>query len=260
MEKLSVKYMKKASVKIISLILIAVTAAAFAGCNDNPKQQPQTTTAPVQNTADEANEEEDDKNALPFPKYAKNGDDFTGAWKITEGVGSQYDSFTYSFDGEGRIAIVIDNYGYLGKYEIKDNTFTTQMIFGLNGEYTYTLSDDCQKIELVKTEDNSQTTLEKVVKLDCVPKTDGVDADEELLGAWKSEDEEYFYFDESGLMYHNQYNTMFNYAVYTVKGDKISASYKMGEEMSDEYEYTVEGDLLTLNGYRYERIKQSELK
>lgn len=261
--------MKKIYAKIISLLLIAVTAAAFSGCGDNgSSSSEQQTTAPattVQETTEASTSNGNAENTnLPFPKYAENGDDFTGAWRITEGEGSQYGSFIFSFNGDGRAAMVIDNAGYFGKYEIEakngKNTFTTQMIFGLNGEYTYKLSDDKNEITLTKNEDNSTTTMQRIEGFDCIPSVESVNIDKDLLGAWKSEDEETFYFDESGIMYHNQYNTMFNYAAYTADGSKITATYSMGGEMTDEYEYSLEGSKLRLNGYEYERISESEIE
>lgn len=261
--------MKKIYAKIISLLLIAVTAAAFSGCGENGSSSSvQQTTAPAtsaQETTQAKTLNNNNENTnLPFPKYAENGDDFTGAWKITEGEGSQYGSFVFSFNGEGRAAMVIDNSGYFGKYEVEQkngkNTFTTQMIFGLNGEYTYKLSDDKNTITLTNNEDNSATTMQRVESFDCVPSVENVKIDEDLLGAWKSEDEDTFYFDESGIMYHNQYNTMFNYAAYTADGSKLTATYSMGGEMTDEYEYSLEGGTLRLNGYEYERISDSEVE
>lgn len=262
--------MKKIYAKIISLILVAVTVAAFSGCGDNGSSSSEhQTTAPV-TTVQETTQPSTSSNGnaentnLPFPKYAEKGDDFTGAWKITEGEGSQYGSFVFSFNGEGRAAMVIDNAGYFGKYEVEQkngkNTFTTQMIFGLNGEYTYKLSDDKNTITLTKNEDGSTTSMQRLDGFDCVPSVENVKIDEDLLGAWKSEDEETFYFDESGIMYHNQYNTMFNYAAYTAENSKIKATYSMGDEMTDEYEYSLEGDTLKLNGYEYKRISVSEIE
>lgn len=261
--------MKKIYSKIISLLLIALTAASFSGCGESGSSSSvQQTTAPV-TTVQETTQAETLKNNnentnLPFPKYAENGDDFTGAWKITEGEGSQYGSFVFSFNGEGRAAMVIDNSGYFGKYEVEQkngkNTFTTQMIFGLNGEYTYKLSDDKNTITLTNNEDNSAATMQRIESFNCVPSVENVKIDEDLLGAWKSEDEDTFYFDESGIMYHNQYNTMFNYAAYTAENSKITATYSMGGEMTDEYEYSLEGGTLKLNGYEYKRISDSEVE
>ena len=261
--------MKKTYVKIISLLLIYVTAAAFSGCDSNgSSSSEQQTTVPattVQETtkASTSNGSAEDT-GLPFPKYSENGDDFTGAWKIIDGEGSQYSSFVYNFSGDGRAALVIDNAGYLGNYEIEvkngKNTFITQMIFGLNGEYTYKVSDDKNTITLTKNDDNSTTTMKKLENFNCAPSVENAEVDEKLLGAWKSEDEEYFYFDESGIMYQNQYNTTFSYAVYSADGSNLTATYTMGDEVTDEYKYSVDGDTLRLNEYEYKKIPVSELE
>lgn len=262
--------MKNIYVKIISLVLIAVSTAAFSGCGENKESsasQTQTTAAQATQTATQESASavttKTDKN-MPFPKYAENGDDFTGAWKITKGTGSKLKSFTFSFDGEGKSALIVDNAGYFGEYELKEKdgskVFVTQLYFGLNGEYTYKISSDKSEIVLTNTEDKSTTTLTKLESIGCIPKAKESKIDKNLLGAWKSEDGEYFYFDNNGIMYHNQYNTMFNYATYSAENSKINAVYNMQEEMKEDYEYSVHGDNLKLNGYDYKKISESELE
>lgn len=256
----------------VMALLIAVTAL-FSGCQDDKassnstdstSKASQSSQSDTQSAAAEKGESLSfGESELPFATVYKDGDEFEGAWKIVDGTGSQFEHFAFCFNGGGKGAIAIDNTGYYAKYEIKEDdgkkTFTSQMLFGINGEYTYAVSDDNSKITLTKTDDNSTLTMQKIKNFNCKPDLSNSKADENLVGAWKSEDEEYFYFDESGLMYQNQYNTMFTYAAYTADGSVLTAKYSMEGEMSDEYEYTVDGDRLTLNGFSYERIETDEL-
>lgn len=263
--------MKK--IYIVMALLLAVTAL-LSGCGDdgenssgNTSQTSQTTQA-TQSDAESSTEKNGTdlsfgESELPFASVDEDGDEFVGAWKIVDGTGSQFENFAFCFNGEGKAALAIDNTGYYAKYEIKEEngkkTFTSQMLFGINGEYTYSISDDKSKITLTKTDDNSKLTMQRIENFNCIPELNDAKVDENLVGAWKSEDEEYFYFDESGLMYQNQYNTMFTYAEYSAENSVLTAKYSMEGEMSDEYDYKVDGDTLTLNGFSYERIDESEL-
>ena len=263
--------MKK--IYIASALLLAVTAL-FSGCGDDGENSSNNTsqTSQITQAAQSDTQSSTEKNGtdlsfgeseLPFASVYENGDDFVGAWKIVDGTGSQFEPFAFCFNGDGKGALAIDNAGYYAKYEIKEEngkkTFTSQMLFGINGEYTYSITDDKSKITLTKTDDNSKLTMQRIENFNCKPELNDAKVDENLVGAWKSEDEEYFYFDESGLMYQNQYNTMFTYAAYSAEDSVLTADYSMEGEMSDEYEYKVDGDTLTLIGFSYERIDVSEL-
>ena len=60
-------------------------------------------------------------------------------------------------------------------------------------------------------------------------------------------------------MYNNQYGTIFTYFTYSAENSVITATYKMGDETTDTYEYSVQGNTLTLNGYTYHQIPAGEL-
>lgn len=262
--------MKKIYAKIISAVLALCTAAAVSGCANNNEASRSETTVPTtaettQETVSENSGDELNNVLRSIHSYdAENGDVFAGAWQITEGGGSQYKSFVYLFDGKGKASMVIDTSGFMGKYEVKESNgetvFITQLSFGLNGEYTCKFSDGNSKVTLTNKEDNSKTVMQKLVNFDCVPIPEkNPKIDKALLGAWKSDDEESFYFDESGIMYHNQYGTMFYYATYSAENSQIKAIYKMGEETADNYEYNVNGDTLMLGEYEYKRVSLDEI-
>lgn len=104
-------------------------------------------------------------------------DDLVGTWQITSGEGSQYASFYYMFNGEGKSILISGTSGYFGKYSYDtddDNnpTFTTKLVFGLNGTYTYKLSDDKKTAELTNTDTKAVSTLKKTDDPDFIPTPD----------------------------------------------------------------------------------------
>lgn len=135
---------------------IALSIAVFAGCSDSANSSTADTTKPteaqttVQTTESTAKSgttnESFDLKSLHICKE-NDEDDLVGTWQITSGEGSQYASFYYMFNGEGKSILISGTSGYFGKYSYDtddDNnpTFTTKLVFGLNGTYTYKLSDD----------------------------------------------------------------------------------------------------------------------
>ena len=78
------------------------------------------------------------------------------------------------FNGEGKSILISGTSGYFGKYSYDtddDNnpTFTTKLVFGLNGTYTYKLSDDKKTAELTNTDTKAVSTLKKTDDLDFIP-------------------------------------------------------------------------------------------
>lgn len=113
------------------------------------------------------------------------------------------------FNGEGKSILISGTSGYFGKYSYDtddDNnpTFTTKLVFGLNGTYTYKLSDDKKTAELTNTDTKAVSTLKKTDDTDFIPTPDkDASIDENLVGCWMSDSGEYLCFDKSGIMYQN---------------------------------------------------------
>lgn len=194
----------------------------------------------------------------------KDGDAFAGIWKITEGTGSKLESFVYEFDGNGKAYLMIGTMGYIATYGLKTTdgkqTFTTQMMFGLNGTYTYKFSDDKNSVVLTNTEDKTTSKLERVEEFSPVP--DPVEEpkiDKALLGAWKDDTGAYLYFGKDGLMYNVQADVSFSFYTYSAADGKITQTYSMKEEYEETATYSVSGDTLTYNNYEYQRVSADEL-
>ena len=239
----------------LSALLLVIT---FYDCKNNNTSSNQNASS---STALKSEDDFDMRSLQTFDKNSK--DPFAGVWHITDGEGSKLSNFTYIFDGNGKASIVIDTIGYCGTYT-KDsdsqNTFKCQLMFGINGTYKYKFSDSNNKVILTNSESNKTTTMEKLAGFDILPVPDkNPVVDQNLLGAWKSSNGEYFYFDGSGLMYHNQYGTIFTYYKYSAKDGVITAVYKMQNETTEKFEYTLKEDVLTIDGFEYTRISTSEL-
>lgn len=178
-------------------------------------------------------------------------------------------AFTICLTAKASHILISGTSGYFGKYSYDtddDNnpTFTTKLVFGLNGTYTYKLSDDKKTAELTNTDTKAVSTLKKTDDPDFIPTPDkDASIDDKLVGCWKSESGEYLCFDKSGIMYQNLFDYMFAYSNYTGQAEcKIVSNIHTNptKKQTDKYTYSVDGDTLTLNNDTYSRISFSDLK
>lgn len=215
---------------------------------------PNTTTAPLATQAD----------LTKLHTLQEPGDLFTGYWKITDGTGSQLESFVFAFDGNQQSYLLIGSMGYCATYEVhaKDgkDVFTTQMMFGLNGDYTYAFAKDKQSVVLTPLSGGTATTLQKLDSFSSIPAPpDNPVIDEALLGAWKDETGEYLYFDKSGIFYETQANVAFTFYTYSAADGKLETHYTMKDAVDETASYKVQGNTLTYNKSEYTRIAADEL-
>ena len=264
--------MKQRMIQLVCMALALCTAVLLAACGDNAQGSaasgaettaakptratlpPHTTMSPTANEAD----------LTKLHAFKEPGDLFTGYWKITEGTGSQLESFVFAFDGNGVAYLLIGNQGYIATYAVhtKDSkdVFTTQMLFGLNGDYTYAFSKDKQSVVLTSLLDNSTTTMQKLDSFSSIPAPpENPVTDAALLGAWKDDTGEYLYFDKNGIFYETQANVSFVFAAYSAADGKVTTRYKMKDVAEDTASYKVQGGTLTYNGSDYTRIPANEL-
>lgn len=258
--------------RIISLALCSAlicSTALFSGCGEeNPK--PSETSATEQAVEETTIVNEQELSSLnDLHKINYEGDKFAGAWTISEGEGSQLESFVYLFDGNGEFAyLMVGTMGYITKYELKtDNSsgtekelFNTKTLFGLNGDYTYEFSEDGMTATLTSEETGKTSTIQKIISYDYIPfPKSGAKIDKELCGAWTDDKDEYLCFDENGIMYATQKGLSFTFYNYSAENGKIDAIYTMKEEISESYDYSIEDDKLNFDGSVYKRIPMSEL-
>ena len=249
-----------------SILLAAALTLCCAGCGEEASSKEEaTSSASSKATADELTDFDGtvktDLSKLHEVDY-ENGNAFAGAWKITEGQGDQFQSFTFVFDGKDNAYMMIGSMGYCGKYELNEDTkiFGTQQAVGLNGTYTYTFSDDNNTVELYDTETKLTTKMQKLVSFTFIPRAEpDSEIDPALLGAWKDESGGYIYFEDNGIMYETQKAISFTFYTYSAKNGVVDNTYYMLEAEKGSYKYKVDGDKLTYNGYTYTRISADEL-
>lgn len=160
--------------------------------------------------------------------------------------------------------MLIGTMGYRGGYEIKDkngkSVFSSQMTFGLDGDFTYEFNKERTSVVLTSTADNSKTTMVRVENYNSIPEAEKNPViDEKLLGAWKDDTGAYLYFDKNGIMYANQVGVNFSFYNYSAKDGKITQTYTMKEKTTEEATYSFDGEKLLYNNYEYQRISADEL-
>ncbi len=255
--------MKKA-IKILSaLAAAALMAASFSGCDGGSSGSE---TIPAVTEASNPGSESADLHALL--QINEKGNEFAGVWKITGGTGSQFKNFAFMFDGNDRSFLMIGNMGYLGTYTLKtedlgngaQKTMTTHLVFGIDGTYTYKFDSDMQGVTLTDTETGEETELTRTAAYEYIPFPDKEPViDEELVGAWKDENGNSYYFDAGGVMLEYFSGLSFIFAKYSATGESLSYTYTMKDEINNESQYSVSGDVLTLDGIKYNRIPVDEL-
>ena len=233
--------------RILTLSLAALAVFSLAACSDNSSSsESEATTAVTEGTVDEKEKENEttpkrDVNLSELHAINYDGNDFAGAWHITEREeGDTYNSFTYVNPDINQIA--------------------TQMMFGINGKYTYEFSDDNNSVTLTDSKTKKKTTLEKYMSFSCIPLPEAdAKIDNNIVGAWKDDSGGFLYFDDQGIMYETQKGLSFTFYNYSAGDGKINTKCFMPDETKASVEYSVDGDTLTYNGYKYEKAETSEL-
>ena len=124
-----------------SLSLAALTVIPLAACGENNTSSEMESTVAVTETARDETTSAFSDTTVPDTEFDlkslhaihDNGNDFAGAWHITErDAGDTYSSFTYVFDGNTSSYLITGSMGYISKYEINPDIkqMASQMMFG----------------------------------------------------------------------------------------------------------------------------------
>lgn len=171
--------MKKAYTKsIVATILCSMLAVTAVGCSDNGAQSSAQAETQVQSTTQAETTAPGATNFslenIHAPKE-NSADPFVGYWKISEGAGSNLENFIFLFNGKGNASLIIGNMGYCSTYSVGtdeqtgEETFKCQLMFGINGDYSYVVADDGKKITI--TNNGEDSVLEKIDNPSFVPST-----------------------------------------------------------------------------------------
>lgn len=274
--------MKNFFTRIICTVLAVCSAMAMAACGNQSKEESSaaaettatTEAAVTAETTAAAEADEPTTVDLANIKYeadltklhtlTKPGDLFTGYWHITDGIGKKLTHFVFSFDGNKNAYLLIGTSAFIGVYGIHvidgKDTFSTKLMYGLNGDYTYEFSKDKKTAVLTNTANNQTTTIEKLDSFSSIPTPPkSFETDEQLLGAWADDNGAYLYFGKDGIMYNCQKNIAFTFYTYTASNGKIRAAYSMDTEMEEEDTYSFKDGKLIFNNYPYYRISADNL-
>lgn len=233
--------------KFVSIFLIAAALAlVFAGCSDKkPAPTSAATTAPTTAAAEESSGE---LNAY-LKSFVKGDSPIYGTWQI-EGV----DYLSFIFRNDELAEMVMDNEGDFTKLRLdeKNKTLGVSFALGLNGVYSYELSDNNSTLNL--TLDDTKITLKKQKDYSIAPKAPKkAQVDPDLLGWWKSEEKQIYYFGGDGVMYSNNISMETAYT-YSAASGKINAVYNYGGEVKKDFKYNIKSGKLIMDNQTFKKF------
>lgn len=254
-------FKRAAALALAALLLTPV----LTGCKDEDSPSP-APSSQTEETTEGAVTTDADLHSLINIDY--DGNDFAGVWIITEGVGSKLDGFAFMFDGIETAYLMVGTMGYIGTYTMQtetvngasQKTFTTQLMFGLDGKYTYEFENDKQDVTLTNIDTGDTTQMKRAAAYEYIPYPDEFPViDEQLVGAWSDDNGNMYYFDMSGIMYEYEKGMSFTFSKYSANGENLSYTYIMQDEINGEAQYSVHGDSLTIDDLQYHRVSAAEL-
>ena len=235
--------------KIIALllsILIVFSAAALGGCN---KTEPEPTESSTEATQPDVVNSSEDELGEYLAKFTEGDNPVYGTWKLDN---YSYLSFVFRNDNLAEMVMGTEGDFTALKLDEENKTLTVQFILGLNGTYSYTVSDD-GKILSLKQGANT-TVLKRAKDYDIIPKAPKKPkVDSDILGWWESESGLVYFFGADGIMYSNHISMETGYT-YTAKNGKISATYQYGGDVKTELSYKYKDGTLTIDGNEYSRM------
>lgn len=236
--------------KIIALllsILTMISVAVFSGCNKTEAEPSE----PATEAVTQPNEVKSGKEELSeyFAKSVEGDSPLYGTWQL-EG----YNYLSFIFRNDDLAEMVMGTEGDFTALNIDEakKTLTVQFIIGLNGTYSYTLSDDDKTLTL--TQGDTTTVLNRTDDYNLIPKAPKKPKiDSDIIGWWQSENGLVYFFGKDGIMYSNEISIETCYT-YTAKNGKISATYQYGGDVKNELSYEYKDGTLTLDGNEYSRM------
>ncbi len=236
----------KKTVSLLLSFLIMISAAAFGGCNKTEPKKTEPSTGAAKSGKVRSSEKELGK----YLKKSTKGDNpIYGTWQL-----ENYSYLSFVFRNDNLAEMVMGTEGDFTALSIdeKNKTVTVQFIIGLNGTYSYSVSDDGKILSL--RQGGKTTVLKRCEDYDIIPDMPKKPkVDDEILGWWESENGLIYYFGGDGIMYSNQISMETGYT-YTAKKGKISAVYEYGGNVKDELSYKYKNGTLIIDGNKYKRI------
>ncbi len=240
--------------KLFALLLACLMVSSFTACKKSGE------------TPDNSSDTDNISYEIQWQTLAD--DDVVGAWEPVDSVAGEYVLFT----PESKLRVVYGTVVFESeiKYgaDVKDNKSAYTDGSYLYGQWTYTVDGDVLTVSYPKTTENDETVFEEKVfnRIEYSPITlltkEDFKAEDALVGTWTNAAyNDSYTFTEDGFAIFNQklddginaYDTEIKHS-YIVEDGKINLYYfkaNDGEEVTDTFDYTIEGTKLMIGESDY---------
>ncbi len=242
----------KKIIAVSAALAIILSSLFLNGCED--KKQTKATTAATKATTSSTTKTNQKNTSKELKNYL---DSFTegdnpvyGTWKI-EGV----KALSYIFRNDGYAQLVMGTEADFTKLVLDSSkkTLGVAFVLGLNGTYNYTFSKGNKVLTLKSDKDSFTLTRQKDYNLiPPAPKNPKIDSD--ILGWWKSQGGQTYFFGSDGIMYSNNITMETCYTYDAVKG-KIKAVYDYAGKVKINLDYKLKKDSLYIDNVEYRKSK-----
>lgn len=243
--------------KILSFLLLSILTftVVMTGCNSDNSKQIETTAATEASAEKEVSADSEAILKEYFAKSVEGDNPLYGTWAIED-----FDYVSFIFRNDELAELAMGTEGSFSALEIDESkkTLDTSFIVGLQGKYSYELSDDEKTLTLTAEKTNAETVLTRQEPYDFIPDApEKTVIDENILGWWTGENSQIFYFGKDGIMYSNIISSETCYT-YEAKDGKINAVYDIGGDVNYDVEYQYKDGTLTIDGNDYEKFDPFE--
>ena len=240
----------------VSLVLLTAASSLFiSGCEEDTKSKTTSSTVKKSSAVSTVPTKSGSKDkSAPSSKdlkeylnsFTKGKNPIYGTWKIK---GEKYLHYVFRNDGYAQTALGTEaNFTSLSIDEDKKE-LTVSFIRGMNGTYSYKVSDNGKTLTL--NSDKDKFTLTKQNSYSIVPKAPKkAKTDKKILGWWKDEGDNKYFFGRDGVMYSNNISMETGYTYNAEKG-KIKAIYDYAGKIDIDFNYKYKNGSLYLDGTKF---------
>ena len=246
------------SKKIVLFLLVSILAfgTVMTGCTKKSENKSKAETSATEPSGDLSS---DGKKVLTryFDSMTKGKNPLFGTWQIN---GMDFIDFTLRNNDTASMSMGTEAYFSAFSFDKKAKTLELKFPGFLQGKYNYVLSKDNKKLtlDLVDNQSDQGIILEKKSSGEFIPDAPKSPVvDDNLLGWWKGDNGQIYYFSNDGIMYSNNISMETCYT-YNAADCKIQATYNMDGETKIDIEYSYADGVLTLDDNDYKQFDPFE--
>ncbi len=234
-----------------AVLLIILSSVFVGGCNNSAESKKSSASKPTVSKTETTKTGKYTSSDLKdyLNGFIKGKNKVYGVWKIKD-----TELLNYIFRNDGYAQLALGTEADFTKLALDGDkqTLEAQFIRGMNGKYTYKLSEDNNTLYL--SSDNDKYTLERQTDFSLVPEAPkNPKIDNSILGWWKSETSHIFFFGSDGVMYSNDI-TMETCYTYNAEKGKIKAVYDYAGKTDLDFTYKLKNNSLVVDGEEYRRF------